>query len=356
MFLSDIISSSKKQIEERKSIDPVQNVKKKYVKRGEIEASLLSKQREEEMEKTMASRSAQKTDAETAKEEEKSEENNEEKEEGGIAYSEEETIKRLRARGQVVTFFGELPDARLRRLHKLEDRERLEFHGGAQNEVGIALRKLEEESEENENKRKRKEKEKEENQKNKQQKLMEEPNPSIQTKEAFVLISFKRLLRLWNEELEERTEIQKRSSEGKKEQVNYIQTKKNISPLFKLLAQRVRFSSPFCDFFDFFSDLFSKSVDEDMLQYIHGIALNLKDKEYVKAHDAYLRMAIGNAPWPMGVTMVGIHERSAREKINSGQVAHVLNDEVQRKYIQSVKRLMTFCQKKFPTDPSKTVG
>eukprot|EP01117_Protostelium_nocturnum_P002526 TRINITY_DN1323_c0_g3_i1.p1 TRINITY_DN1323_c0_g3~~TRINITY_DN1323_c0_g3_i1.p1 ORF type:complete len:337 (-),score=170.77 TRINITY_DN1323_c0_g3_i1:50-1060(-) len=336
MFLSDIISSSKKQIEERKSIDPVQNVKKKYVKRGEIEASLLSKQREEEMEKTMASRSAQKTDAETAKEEEKSEENNEEKEEGGIAYSEEETIKRLRARGQVVTFFGELPDARLRRLHKLEDRERLEFHGGAQNEVGIALRKLEEESEENENKRKRKEKEKEENQKNKQQKLMEEPNPSIQTKEAFVLISFKRLLRLWNEELEERTEIQKRSSEGKKEQVNYIQTKKNISPLFKLLAQR--------------------SVDEDMLQYIHGIALNLKDKEYVKAHDAYLRMAIGNAPWPMGVTMVGIHERSAREKINSGQVAHVLNDEVQRKYIQSVKRLMTFCQKKFPTDPSKTVG
>ena len=33
-----------------------------------------------------------------------------------------------------------------------------------------------------------------------------------------------------------------------------------------------------------------------------------------------------------------IHERSAREKISSDQVAHVLNDEVSRKYIQSLKR------------------
>ena len=33
-----------------------------------------------------------------------------------------------------------------------------------------------------------------------------------------------------------------------------------------------------------------------------------------------------------------IHERSAREKISADQVAHVLNDEVSRKYIQSLKR------------------
>ena len=35
---------------------------------------------------------------------------------------------------------------------------------------------------------------------------------------------------------------------------------------------------------------------------------------------------------------LSIHERSAREKISSDQVAHVLNDEVSRKYIQSLKR------------------
>lgn len=53
-----------------------------------------------------------------------------------------------------------------------------------------------------------------------------------------------------------------------------------------------------------------------------------------QANDAYLQMAIGNAPWPIGVTMVGIHARTGREKIFSKHVAHVLNDETQRKYIQ----------------------
>lgn len=48
-----------------------------------------------------------------------------------------------------------------------------------------------------------------------------------------------------------------------------------------------------------------------------------------------------------------IHERSADEKLQTSKVAHgklptpltsVLNDEVSRKYIQSLKRLMTFAQ------------
>lgn len=74
-----------------------------------------------------------------------------------------------------------------------------------------------------------------------------------------------------------------------------------------------------------------------------------------QANDAYLQMAIGNAPWPIGVTMVGIHARTGREKIFSKHVAHVLNDETQRNYIQGLKRLMTICQKHFPTDPWKCV-
>ena len=56
----------------------------------------------------------------------------------------------------------------------------------------------------------------------------------------------------------------------------------------------------------------------------------------MQANDAYLSMAIGNAPWPIGVTMVGIHARTGREKIFSQQIAHVLNDETQRKYIQVI--------------------
>lgn len=36
----------------------------------------------------------------------------------------------------------------------------------------------------------------------------------------------------------------------------------------------------------------------------------MKEGEFVKANDIYLLTAIGNAPWPIGLTMVGIHERS----------------------------------------------
>lgn len=57
-------------------------------------------------------------------------------------------------------------------------------------------------------------------------------------------------------------------------------------------------------------------------------------RDYIAANEAYMEMAIGNAPWPIGVTMVGIHARTGREKINDKNVAHVLNDETQRKYIQ----------------------
>ena len=69
----------------------------------------------------------------------------------------------------------------------------------------------------------------------------------------------------------------------------------------------------------------------------------------------YIQMAVGNAPWPIGVTMVGIHERGGRDRIMSNKVAHVMNDEMMRKYITSIKRLMKYAQTKFPTDPSKMV-
>jgi Prp18 domain len=42
----------------------------------------------------------------------------------------------------------------------------------------------------------------------------------------------------------------------------------------------------------------------------------MKEGEFVRAHDIYMLTAIGNAPWPIGLTMVGIHERSGREKVN----------------------------------------
>jgi pre-mRNA-splicing factor 18 len=72
----------------------------------------------------------------------------------------------------------------------------------------------------------------------------------------------------------------------------------------------------------------------------------------------YMGISIGNSPWPIGVTQVGLHERAAREKISfksNMSVAHIMNDEATRKFIQALKRLMTFCQRRYPTDPSRSV-
>lgn len=75
-------------------------------------------------------------------------------------------------------------------------------------------------------------------------------------------------------------------------------------------------------------------MELDILENLREIAINILKREYIAANDAYLRMSIGNAPWPIGVTNVGIHNRTGREKISAHNIAHVLNDEMQRKYIQ----------------------
>jgi len=42
--------------------------------------------------------------------------------------------------------------------------------------------------------------------------------------------------------------------------------------------------------------------------------------EFVKANDAYIVTAIGKAAWPIGITSVGMHARSAHDKMQTGQV------------------------------------
>jgi pre-mRNA-splicing factor 18 len=92
-----------------------------------------------------------------------------------------------------------------------------------------------------------------------------------------------------------------------------------------------------------------------MRTYLFDITKNMLGRDYQQAMSTYLQMAIGNAPWPIGVTMVGIHARTGREKIFEGNIAHVLNDETQRKFIQGLKRLVTFAQTVWPADPSKSI-
>ena len=146
----------------------------------------------------------------------------------------------------------------------------------------------------------------------------------------------KGLLNQWEEDLALRPEAAKRTAAGKNETKTLKQCKDYIRPLFKQLKTR--------------------KLEEGLLHHVIKIVDCCKEGEFVRAHDAYLDLAIGRSAWPIGVTMVGIHARSGRAKIEAANVAHVMNSELQRKYLTSVKRLMTYAQKKADhVDPSKKV-
>ncbi|CAM9627070.1 unnamed protein product [Sphacelaria rigidula] len=147
---------------------------------------------------------------------------------------------------------------------------------------------------------------------------------------------FRGLLKEWEMDLNARPDHVKRTVQGKLETKTQKQAKDYMRPLFKLCKQ--------------------KELPDGILNNLVTMINYMKEGEFVKANDVYLLTAIGNAPWPIGLTMVGIHERSGRERISSKNVAHIMNNEAQRKYLVSVKRLMTYLQdKRTDIAPSKKV-
>ncbi|ESQ36615.1 hypothetical protein EUTSA_v10009621mg [Eutrema salsugineum] len=150
-----------------------------------------------------------------------------------------------------------------------------------------------------------------------------------------ILVFYKKLLIEWKQELDAMENTERRTAKGKQSVATFKQCARYLTPLFNLCRK--------------------KGLPADIRQALMVMVNYCIKRDYLAAMDHYIKLAIGNAPWPIGVTMVGIHERSAREKIYTNSVAHIMNDETTRKYLQSVKRLMTFCQRRYPTMPSKAV-
>ena len=95
----------------------------------------------------------------------------------------------------------------------------------------------------------------------------------------------------------------------------------------------------------------AESLSDAILGPMVEIVAAAQERRYVDANDGYLRLSIGKAAWPIGVTMVGIHERSAREKLHeSDNAAHIMSDEVTRKFLQSIKRCLSFAQTRWPPE------
>ena len=116
---------------------------------------------------------------------------------------------------------------------------------------------------------------------------------------------------------------------------SYLETKKHLKPLYKLL--------------------YHQTINNEILDILYLLCRYAIMKEYIKANDKYYDLGIGNAPWPIGATMVGIHERSGRAKIYQANIKHILNDETQKNYIICIKRLLSICQDHYPVDPSRNV-
>eukprot|EP00732_Lithocolla_globosa_P005724 Lithocolla_globosa_v1_NODE_6133_length_1131_cov_7.313835.p1 type:complete len:337 gc:universal NODE_6133_length_1131_cov_7.313835:67-1077(+) len=307
---------------------------KNYVRRGDLKRQMDRAQSTPEL----ASSKKQKTDGRDGENQLSS------TTEGGLSnVAEKEVIKRLRRRGEPIRLFGESDEERLLRLLNLErmDRDGVE---GQRNEF---MKKLSDMDRDLDLEALKKQGEGETTKRDELVQRINSLDKTPVTVELFrkepdriysVLHDYiMRLLLEWEIDLNDMNENQKRSFEGKTELATMKQSMEYMQAFFKLLN--------------------NKSMPNDVLFYITTICEHMQARDYIKASDQYYLLSIGNSAWPIGVTMVGIHERSGREKLFSNKVAHVLNDETTRKWIQTLKRIMTYCQAKYlPDDLAKTAG
>ncbi|ESN93624.1 hypothetical protein HELRODRAFT_157830 [Helobdella robusta] len=339
--------AKKKQLLENKSLLAPN---KKYFKRSE----LVEKEREEYWQSSK--RSKVEIDKERASilcsfdenSQGSNSSDNPEEEKKKVNLSRKEVIRRLRERDEPIRLFGESDYESFLRLRKLEVLEP-EVNKGFKNDFQDAMDKVDEDyvnellkssSDDSEQMASLGADVKVKDDGTTYEevlKMSEDFGKGNAALDSQVMLKFLKLvLNIWGEELNKRPPEVKRSLKGKVVSATHMQTVAYIKPLFRKLKKQ--------------------AVSDDIFACLVDIVKFMIERHYLKANEAYLEMAIGNAPWPIGVTMVGIHARTGREKIFAKNVAHVLNDETQRKYIQALKRLMTQAQKYFPTDPSKSVN
>jgi len=335
-FLKAEIERKKRQIQEKNVLQP----QKKYFKRGDLaavqEAEYLSKYgpNKEDIE-------------ELARKKKEASEEKEAVEINDALYPlpRDEVVRRLREKLEPITMFGETEDQANLRMRALEigepDSARLR---ASHNNFQEALKNVD--------KQYLKAVQKEDSVGDKQ-KLELKMYTTTKTwtellelahglrrgdhKHDEMVISewIKVIMTMWGHELNFRHEDEKMTVKGRMDAATFTQTKGYVKPLLKMLRKN--------------------QLTDDIRDSLSNMVRYIMTRDYIRANEKYMEMAIGNAPWPIGVTNAGIHARPGRERIFSKHVAHVLNDESQRKYIQGLKRLMTKCQQYFITDPSRSV-
>ncbi|KFA52770.1 hypothetical protein S40293_00913 [Stachybotrys chartarum IBT 40293] len=220
----------------------------------------------------------------------------------------EELLGKLRALGEPVKLFGETHKSRLRRYRRLTTVV-------TQGPIPTTLQLVEEKD-----------------------MKVDEKVPKDKSGRKWLFRQLASYFTLVLTEYQKAMDAEKSDTTAGKQAYNaMVQTRENMKPLFRKLEKG--------------------DLEDSLLEPIVEIVKALQERRYVDANDGYLRLSIGKAAWPIGVTMVGIHERSAREKLHNGEKGHVMGDEVTRKYLQSIKRCLTFAQVRWPpTDLRQLMG
>jgi pre-mRNA-splicing factor 18 len=228
-----------------------------------------------------------------------------------VDIPDEDLLSKLRALDEPVILFGESHKSRLRRYRKLTSRSLTPTLSTGP--IPTSLQPVPE-----------------------AEMLIPSKPPPANTPERTFLFRqlcsyFTLLLTEWSLALSHRDPTTKASHQGRLASTNLTQTITNLTPLFRKFE--------------------SQDLPDSILTPICSIVRDAQQRRYVAANDGYLRLSIGKAAWPIGVTMVGIHERSAREKLHESDAqAHIMSDEVTRKYLQAIKRCLSFAQTRWPPE------
>mmetsp|Transcript_60984 Transcript_60984/g.188879 ORF Transcript_60984/g.188879 Transcript_60984/m.188879 type:complete len:217 (-) Transcript_60984:221-871(-) len=163
-------------------------------------------------------------------------------------------------------------------------------------------------------------------------------DPKLMDKCDFIRSWARKALKAWEKELADKPEEEKKKALCKQEMAHHRQVRRDVRPLQKRLRLYV--------------------LNEWILGKIYNIVKKAADREYRDANEAYLDLSIGKAAWPVGIgcggsmlmeDAIGLHDRFNRMD-NVKDIAFALNDDVTRKYVQALKRLMNVAQRYWPPD------
>jgi pre-mRNA-splicing factor 18 len=331
----------RKTIEERKQSRTSWRQKRLAVQQEQVkEQSVVEEEEEEEEEEE------DKQQPQIVEEQKQDDKDDEKRASKWSLWSRDQVIARLRELNEPATLFGELDRDRVRRLERAEllAASGLDFAiSGGENDFRKALKELDElRCEETDmEERVRARHLAREQRISEYSRMLRDADTAFACAEQRVAASLRKLLDEWERYVDAQMADIAEMSGGVNGRLSAVQ--RQDAAVHK---QTVGYMESLFDLLD------RRQLEASQLDAIDRIVKAIDARQYREAHDAYMSMAIGNAPWPLGATMTSIHSRSAREKIFAKNVAHVLNDEQQRKYIQSIKRLITFAERLRPAGKS----